>query len=51
VVPADHKYALRALVGGIVVDAIDEMNLSAPKVAKDGLGVLEKARKELLAEK
>ena len=30
VVPADHKYALRALVGGIVAHAIDAMDLSPP---------------------
>ncbi len=32
VVPADHKYALRALVGGIVVDAIDALDLSRPEL-------------------
>lgn len=30
VVPADHKYALRALVGGIVVGAIDDLDLRLP---------------------
>jgi PPK2 family polyphosphate:nucleotide phosphotransferase len=50
VVPADHKYALRALVGGIVVDAIDRMGLKSPEVAADGLAALAKAKDELLAE-
>jgi PPK2 family polyphosphate:nucleotide phosphotransferase len=50
VVPADHKYALRALVGGIVVDAIDQMGLKSPEVAADSLEALDKARDELLAE-
>ena len=50
VVPADHKYALRALVGGIVVDAIDQMGLKSPEVAADGLAALAKAKDELLAE-
>ena len=50
-VPADHKYALRALVGGIIVDTIDQMDLKSPRVAKDRLAALEKAKKGLLAEK
>jgi PPK2 family polyphosphate:nucleotide phosphotransferase len=50
VVPADHKYALRALVGGIVVDAIDQMGLKSPEVAADDLAVLAKTKVELLAE-
>jgi PPK2 family polyphosphate:nucleotide phosphotransferase len=50
VVPADHKYTLRALVGGIVVHTIDEMDLPAPQVAPDGLEALARAKAELLAE-
>jgi PPK2 family polyphosphate:nucleotide phosphotransferase len=50
VVPADHKYALRALVGGIIVDAIDQLGLRAPVVSGDGLEALGIARNELLAE-
>ena len=50
VVPADHKYALRALVGGIVVDAIDQMKLSVPSVSADDLGALERARAQLEGE-
>ena len=50
VVPADHKYTLRALVGGIVVNAIDEMDLPPPQVAPDDLKALARAKKELLAE-
>jgi len=51
VVPADHKYALRALVGGIVVDAIDQMDLRAPRVPANNLEALARAKNELLAEK
>jgi polyphosphate kinase 2 (PPK2 family) len=51
VVPADHKYALRALVGGIVVDAIDQMGLKSPEVPADSLAALSRAKDELLAEK
>jgi PPK2 family polyphosphate:nucleotide phosphotransferase len=50
VVPADHKYALRALVGGIVVDAIDQMNLTAPTVPADSLAALARARTQLEGE-
>jgi PPK2 family polyphosphate:nucleotide phosphotransferase len=50
VVPADHKYALRALVGGIVVDAIDRMDLEPPRTSADVLATLAQARDELLAE-
>lgn len=51
VVPADHKYALRTLVAGIVVDAIDHMGLKSPEVPADSLVVLGRAKDELLAEK
>ncbi|MBW4079632.1 MAG: polyphosphate kinase 2 family protein [Acidobacteria bacterium] len=51
VVPADHKYALRALVGGIIVDAIDQMGLTPPEVRTESLEALERAKVELLAEK
>ena len=51
VVPADHKYALRGLVGGIVVDAIDQMGLKSPEVPADSLAALSRAKDELLAEK
>jgi PPK2 family polyphosphate:nucleotide phosphotransferase len=51
VVPADHKYALRALVGGIIVDTIDQMGLKPPEVPADSLAELGKAKDELLAEK
>ncbi len=50
VVPADHKYNLRALVGGIVVHAIDEMDLPLPQVAPHDTEALARAKIELLAE-
>jgi hypothetical protein len=37
-------------VGGIVVHAIDEMDLPPPHVAPDDLEALARAKKELLAE-
>ena len=51
VVPADHKYALRALVGGIVVHAIDQLDLHPPSVPADQREALIQARQALLAEK
>ena len=50
VVPADHKYSLRALVGGIIVGAIDQLGLKAPVVSGDSLEALGIAKNELIAE-
>jgi PPK2 family polyphosphate:nucleotide phosphotransferase len=50
VVPADHKYALRALVGGIIVNTIDEMDLRPPQLDGDDRQALARAKDELLAE-
>ncbi len=50
VVPADHKYELRALVGGIIVDAIDQLDLHAPVVDPARASALEEARRTLAAE-
>ncbi len=50
VVPADHKYSLRALVGGLIVDAIDQLSLHPPIVPDGGHESLRQAKAELLAE-
>jgi len=50
VVPADHKYALRALVGGIIVDAIDQLDLQPPQLTPDQRRTLSQAKAELLDE-
>jgi PPK2 family polyphosphate:nucleotide phosphotransferase len=50
VVPADHKYALRALVGGVVVAAIDELDLRPPTLDAATRDALESARAQLLDE-
>ncbi|MDA8341230.1 MAG: polyphosphate kinase 2 family protein [Actinomycetota bacterium] len=47
VVPADHKPAMRALVGGIVVDAIDQLGLHLPAAGPDRAAELEAARRAL----
>ncbi|HVT64388.1 MAG TPA: polyphosphate kinase 2 family protein [Mycobacteriales bacterium] len=49
VIPADHKPSMRALVAGVVVHAVDDLGLEAPKPAISG-AELKAARKSLLAE-
>jgi PPK2 family polyphosphate:nucleotide phosphotransferase len=49
VVPADDKHALRALVGGIIVDAIERMELQLPKVDPHEAEALSRARAGLIA--
>ncbi len=50
VVPADHKHVLRALVGGLLVEAIDRLDLAPPTVSAERAARLEAARAELLSE-
>ncbi len=50
VVPADHKPAAHALVGAIVVNAIDELNLQPPTIGEEQARELENARKALVAD-
>jgi PPK2 family polyphosphate:nucleotide phosphotransferase len=50
VVPADHKHSLRALVAGILVNTINEMDLERPELDPDELEALARAKAELLAE-
>ncbi len=50
VVPADHKYAARALVGGVLTHVIDGLDLHMPVVDAAGRAALDKARQALLAE-
>jgi PPK2 family polyphosphate:nucleotide phosphotransferase len=50
VVPADHKAAMRALVGGIVVHAIHQLDLHIPPVDKQQASAIEAARQALLSE-
>jgi len=47
VIPADHKPAMRALVGGIVVDVIDSLDLAMPKISPGQTEALEAARRAL----
>lgn len=50
VIPADHKAAMRALVGGIVVDAIDRLDIAIPTLSDEQTARLEAAKARLLAE-
>jgi PPK2 family polyphosphate:nucleotide phosphotransferase len=50
VVPADHKYVMRALVGGILVHAINQLDLRLPETSAEGRDALEAARRSLLGE-
>jgi PPK2 family polyphosphate:nucleotide phosphotransferase len=50
VVPADHKNVLRALVGGVVVHAIDQMDLQPRPVEPGEREARDRARAALLAE-
>jgi PPK2 family polyphosphate:nucleotide phosphotransferase len=50
VIPADHKWVMRALVAGIVVDAIQGMGLAYPEVSDDAKQELAQARRTLEAE-
>jgi polyphosphate kinase 2 (PPK2 family) len=47
VVPADHKYESRAIVGGILAHCIEALHLELPKANAERLDVLAKARHEL----
>jgi PPK2 family polyphosphate:nucleotide phosphotransferase len=48
VIPADHKWFVRALVADIIVDALEGLNLSFPKVDPQQRRALRRARRKLL---
>jgi len=50
VVPADHKWFTRLVVGAAVVAALEGLDLHFPHLDADRLGELEEARQALLAE-
>jgi PPK2 family polyphosphate:nucleotide phosphotransferase len=51
VVPADHKWYTRLVVAAAIVDALEELDLEFPEVPPEKKHELERARRELLAEK
>lgn len=50
VIPADHKYAMRALVGGVLVHEIEALGLALPALGPEERAALETARNALMAE-
>jgi PPK2 family polyphosphate:nucleotide phosphotransferase len=50
IIPADSKWAARCLVADVLATTIRSLNLEYPKLSKEQLAVLEKARKKLEAE-
>jgi PPK2 family polyphosphate:nucleotide phosphotransferase len=50
VIPADHKWFTRLMVGAAVVEALKELDLAYPKPAPAERSALRKARRELLAQ-
>ena len=50
IVPADHKWFSRVLIGQIIVAAMEQMNLSLPVLTDEDRALLEKGREVLLGE-
>jgi polyphosphate kinase 2 (PPK2 family) len=50
VIPADHKYAMRALVSGILTHTIDRLDLSMPEIGPEARAEIDAARRKLLAD-
>jgi len=50
VVPADHKWFARVVIGSTIVAALDRLDLQFPKVDKAELSEFKQVRKALLAE-
>lgn len=50
VIPADHKWAMRAAVADIITTTIKDLPLEYPKVPEDEVAKLAEAREKLLAE-
>jgi PPK2 family polyphosphate:nucleotide phosphotransferase len=51
VIPADHKYITRALVGGITTQSIKRLGLRRPAVSAEHKRLLARARRELASKK
>jgi len=51
IVPADNKWFTRLVVAAVIVDALEELNLSYPKVDRQKQRDLQAARKILLRNK
>jgi hypothetical protein len=51
IVPADHKWFARAVIGSTIVAALENLDLQFPKVDQSEVGELEKARTALANER
>jgi hypothetical protein len=51
VVPADHKWFTRAVVGGAIVDALASLDLEYPELRPERLKEVAEARRLLLRKK
>ena len=49
-VPADHKWFARVVIGSTIVAALDKLDLQFPKVDKADLSEFKQVREALLAE-
>ena len=47
IIPADHKWYMRTIVGDIIVHTLESLPLKYPKVNKSKLEEIQKARKIL----
>ena len=50
IIPADHKWATRALVADIITSKLRDLDLKFPEVSKEHLKTLAEARKNLESE-
>jgi hypothetical protein len=50
VVPADHKWFARVVIGSAIVSALDALNLRFPRADKASLEEFKRLREALLAE-
>ncbi|MDV7391860.1 hypothetical protein RZS08_10920, partial [Arthrospira platensis SPKY1] len=50
IVPADNKWFSRVLIGNIIVDTMEKMNIRIPEPTPEERELLEKGRKALLEE-
>ena len=50
IVPADHKWFARVVIGSAIVSALDKLDLNFPKVDKADRGEFKQVREALLAE-
>ncbi len=49
-IPADHKWAARTLVSGVIARAIKDLDLEPPVLTPERKKILAAARKKLMSE-